>query len=75
MNMVLGEVEETVTTMEVDEETFEEMIKVPPPPLPHAPRPRAPDRVPDRVPHPTTTSTRCPPRILIPIRSPSPATR
>lgn len=28
MNMVLGEVEETVTTMEVDEETFEEMIKV-----------------------------------------------
>eukprot|EP00041_Stephanoeca_diplocostata_P038136 m.1479506 g.1479506 ORF g.1479506 m.1479506 type:complete len:98 (-) comp25170_c0_seq1:9074-9367(-) len=27
LNMVLGEVEETITTMEVDEETFEELIK------------------------------------------------
>ena len=27
--MVLSEVEETVTTVEVDEETFEEMYKVP----------------------------------------------
>ena len=25
--MVLGEVEETVTTMEIDEETYEELIK------------------------------------------------
>lgn len=28
LNMVLSEVEETVTTVEVDEETFEEMYKV-----------------------------------------------
>ena len=28
LNMVLGEVEETVTTTEVDEETEEEMVKV-----------------------------------------------
>lgn len=27
MNMILGEVEETVTTVEIDEETFEEIIK------------------------------------------------
>ena len=27
LNMVLGEVEETVTTIEVDEETYEEIIK------------------------------------------------
>lgn len=26
--MILGEVEETVTTVEIDEETFEEIIKV-----------------------------------------------
>ena len=28
LNMVLGDVEETVTTVEIDEETFEEIIKV-----------------------------------------------
>lgn len=28
LNMVLGDVEETVTSMEVDEETFEELITV-----------------------------------------------
>ena len=28
LNMILGDVEETVTTAEVDEETFEEIIKV-----------------------------------------------
>ncbi len=28
LNMILGEVEETVTTVEIDEETFEEIIKV-----------------------------------------------
>lgn len=50
MNMVLGEVEETVTTMEVDEETFEEMIKVPPHPS---------HTHPDRVP-PTACPTACP---------------
>eukprot|EP00039_Didymoeca_costata_P001570 m.53358 g.53358 ORF g.53358 m.53358 type:complete len:96 (+) comp10863_c0_seq1:33-320(+) len=27
LNMVLGDVEETVTTMEIDEETYEELIK------------------------------------------------
>ena len=27
LNMILGDVEETVTTTEVDEETFEEIIK------------------------------------------------
>ena len=27
MNMILGDVEETVTTVEIDEETFEEIIK------------------------------------------------
>jgi U6 snRNA-associated Sm-like protein LSm3 len=26
--MILGDVEETVTTVEIDEETFEEIIKV-----------------------------------------------
>ena len=29
LNMVLGDVEETVTTLEIDEETNEEMISVP----------------------------------------------
>ena len=28
LNMILGEVEETVTTVELDEETFEEIYKV-----------------------------------------------
>ena len=28
LNMVLGDVEETVTKVEIDEETFEEIIKV-----------------------------------------------
>lgn len=28
LNMILGEVEETVTATEIDEETFEEIIKV-----------------------------------------------
>ena len=28
MNLVLGEVEETITSVEIDEETFEEIIKV-----------------------------------------------
>lgn len=28
MNMILGEVEETVTTVEIDDETYEEIIKV-----------------------------------------------
>ena len=32
LNMVLGDVEETITSMEVDEETFEELITVCPPP-------------------------------------------
>ena len=43
LNMVLGEVEETVTMVEIDEETFEEIIKVRrPPALPHlAPPPGA----------------------------------
>ena len=30
LNMVLGDVEETITTREIDEETFEELIKVNP---------------------------------------------
>lgn len=28
LNMVLGDVEETITTREIDEETYEELIKV-----------------------------------------------
>lgn len=28
MNLILGDVEETVTTVVVDEETFEELVKV-----------------------------------------------
>lgn len=28
LNMVLGDVEETITTVEVDDETYEEIIKV-----------------------------------------------
>ena len=28
LNMILGEVEETVTTVEIDEETYEELYKV-----------------------------------------------
>ena len=28
LNMILGEVEEVITTVELDEETFEEMYKV-----------------------------------------------
>eukprot|EP00911_Craspedida_sp_UC1_P001450 UC1_evm1s1094 len=28
LNLVLGDVEETITTVEIDEETFEELIKV-----------------------------------------------
>lgn len=28
LNIILGDVEETVTTTEIDEETFEEIIKV-----------------------------------------------
>ena len=28
MNMILGDVEETVRSVEIDEETFEEIIKV-----------------------------------------------
>ena len=28
MNMILGEVEETITTVEIDDETYEEIIKV-----------------------------------------------
>ena len=30
LNMVLGDVEETVTTVEIDEETYEEIYKVKP---------------------------------------------
>jgi hypothetical protein len=32
MNMILGEVEETLTTVEIDDETYEEIIKVRAPP-------------------------------------------
>ena len=28
LNMILGEVEETITTIEIDDETYEEIIKV-----------------------------------------------
>ncbi|GAX79115.1 hypothetical protein CEUSTIGMA_g6555.t1 [Chlamydomonas eustigma] len=28
MNMILGDVEETITTVEIDDETYEEIIKV-----------------------------------------------
>lgn len=28
LNMILGDVEETVTTVEIDEETYEELYKV-----------------------------------------------
>jgi hypothetical protein len=28
LNMILGEVEETLTTVEIDDETYEEIIKV-----------------------------------------------
>ena len=28
LNMILGEVEETVTTIEIDDETYEEIVKV-----------------------------------------------
>jgi hypothetical protein len=28
LNMILGEVEETITTVEIDDETYEEIIKV-----------------------------------------------
>ena len=28
LNMILSEVEETITTVEIDEETFEELFKV-----------------------------------------------
>ena len=28
LNMILGEVEETITTVEIDEETYEELFKV-----------------------------------------------
>ena len=38
LNMLLGEVEETITVVEIDEETYEEIIKVPPIPLRHRPR-------------------------------------
>lgn len=31
LNMILGDVEETVTTVEIDEETYEELYKVNPP--------------------------------------------
>jgi small nuclear ribonucleoprotein (snRNP)-like protein len=30
LNMVLGDVEETITSVEIDDETYEEIIKVPP---------------------------------------------
>lgn len=30
LNMILGDVEETVTTVEIDEETYEELYKVKP---------------------------------------------
>ena len=30
LNMILGEVEETLTTVEIDDETYEEIIKVRP---------------------------------------------
>ena len=30
LNMILGEVEETITTVEIDDETYEEIIKVRP---------------------------------------------
>ena len=36
--MILGDVEEVITTVEIDDETYEEIIKVrdePPPPLSH----------------------------------------
>lgn len=29
LNMILGDVEETITTIEIDDETYEEIIKVP----------------------------------------------
>lgn len=38
LNMILGEVEETVTSSEIDDETYEEIIKVPLASLP-LPRP------------------------------------
>ena len=28
LNMILGEVEETLTTVEIDDETYEEIVKV-----------------------------------------------
>ncbi len=28
MNMILGDVEETITTVDIDDETYEEIIKV-----------------------------------------------
>ena len=34
MNMILGDVEETITTVEIDDETYEEIIKVSEKPLP-----------------------------------------
>ena len=48
--MVLGDVEETVTTQEMDEETQEEIIKVPSPPLQHPPgRPRIVPQLPQNA--------------------------
>lgn len=36
LNMILGEVEETITTVEIDDETYEEIIKVLPSLMPGA---------------------------------------
>lgn len=30
LNMILGQVEETITTVEIDDETYEEIVKVSP---------------------------------------------
>ena len=38
--MILGEVEETVNYYEIDDETYEETLKVRHPPLPHRERKR-----------------------------------
>ena len=60
LNMVLSDVEEVITTMELDEETFEEIYKVSrlknPHPLPHSVASSPP--VPHSFPH-TDHQTKC----------------
>ena len=43
LNMILGDVEETITTVEIDDETYEEIIKVRVAPSGIEPRRRTPD--------------------------------